>query len=287
LADAGHGTNLGVWVELRDASDKPIKSVQLGKKHLRKSDRPSQFGGPEDAAWPDGRWVKVSGAKDVALISDPLANVEPKPENWLNKDFFKVERVRSIAVNFPNATNSWKLTRETESAEWKLSNIKTNEQVDSGKVSGLSSALASPTFNDVLAANTPPETTGLDKPTVVTLETFDNLTYTVKIGKKSEDNYFLTVNGSANLPKERTPGKDEKPDDKAKLDKEFQDKQKQLEEKLNQEKQFENRVYLVSSWTVEPLLKERSQLLAEKKEEPKAEESSTNKVEKVETPEPK
>ena len=271
----GTATDSGTLVEFRDAGGKAIRTLLLGKKQTRKSNQPSPFGG-QDEGFPVGRWVKVGDAKDVALISEPLSNIEPKPEQWLNKDFFKVERVRSIAVDFPNATNSWKLTRETESAEWKLSNIKTNEQLDSGTVSSVSNPLSSPTFNDVLASNAPPETTGLDKPTVATLETFDNFTCTVKVGKKSDDNYFLTMTLNADLPKARTPGKDEKPEDKAKLDKEFQDKQKQLEEKLKQEKQFEKWTYLVSSWTVEPLLKERSQLFAEKKEDAKEDDEKTS-----------
>ena len=45
-----------------------------------------------------------------------------------------------------------------------------------------------------------------------------------------------------------------------------------LEEKLTQEKAFEKWTYLVSGWTVDSLLKERSQLLTEKKEEKKDEE---------------
>ena len=81
----------------------------------------------------------------------------------------------------------------------------------------------------------------------------------------------LALNVAAQIPKERTPGKDEKPEDKTKLDKEFKDKTQKLEEKLNQEKPCEKWVYLVSSWTLDPLLKDRSQLLVEKKEEPKKE----------------
>src|SRR5439155_21869465 len=69
-----------------------------------------------------------------------------------------------------------------------------------------------------------------------------------------------------------TPGKDEKPEDKEKLDKEFKDRLAKLEEKLKQEKGFEQWTYLVSKWTVDPLLKERKDLLAEKKEEPKKDE---------------
>jgi len=71
------------------------------------------------------------------------------------------------------------------------------------------------------------------------------------------------------LPKERTPGKDEKPEEKEKLDKEFKEQQAKLAEKLKQEKNFEKWTYLVSTWTLEPLLKDRSQLLVEKKPEPK------------------
>ena len=111
-------------------------------------------------------------------------------------------------------------------------------------------------------------------PPCVTLETFDNFTYTLKVGQKTNDNLPLTLAVTAQIPKERTPGKDEKPEDKTKLDKEFKDKQQKLEEKLTQEQSYEKRVYLVSSWTVDSVLKERAQLLAEKKEEPKKEEKS-------------
>src|SRR2546425_8304667 len=118
-------------VEFKDQKDKTIKSLLLGKKHMKKSDRPSPspFGGEMgDEGWPDGRYVKVGNdSENVALISEPLANIEPKPEQWLNKDFFKVEKVRTLAVAFPAATNSWKLSRETESGEWKLAEAKAGE----------------------------------------------------------------------------------------------------------------------------------------------------------------
>src|SRR5215471_419614 len=168
-----------------------------------------------------------------------------------DKDFFKVEKIRSINVAFPVPTNSWKLTRETESGEWKLAEAKPGEQLDSAKTSSLSNPLGSPTFNDVETAANPAQL-GLDKPTTVTLETFDNFNYTLKVGAKTNDAYAMALTVSANLPKERTPGKDEKPEDKTKLDKEFKDKQQKLEEKVAQEKPYEKWVYLVSNWTLEP-----------------------------------
>src|ERR1019366_235415 len=212
-------------------------------------------------------------SKSVAVVSDPLSNIEAKPESWINKDFLKVEKIRSIAVAYPAATNSWKVTRDTETAsDWKLADAKPEEKLDSAKTSSFSYALSSPSFNDVLPVDTKPEPAGLDKPTVVTLDTFEDFTYTIKLGQKTNDNVPMLVAVTAQIAKERTPGKDEKPEDKTRLDKEFKDKQKKLEDKLSQEKAYEKWVYLVSNWTVDSLLKERAQLLVEKKEEPKKDE---------------
>ncbi len=276
---SGSGPNSALVVDFKGQNEKPLQSLLLGKKHMKKGDRSAQFGDMGDEGWPDGRYVKVgSNSANVALISDALANIEPKPDQWLNKDFFKIEKVRSIAVAFPIATNSWKLTRDTESAEWKLADAKPGEQLDSSKASGVANPLSSPSFTDVMASSKPEET-GLAKPTVVTADTFDNFTYTLKVGQKTNDNFPFAMTVTGQPPKERVAGKDEKPEDKAKLDKEFKETQKKLEEKLSQEKDYEKWVYLVSTWTVDPLLKERSQLMAEKKEEPK-------KDEKVSTGEP-
>jgi hypothetical protein len=276
LLSPGPGTNTAVLVELRDQHGKVIKSLLLGKTHMRKSEgRPSPMGEMGDnEGFPDGRYVMVgTGAKTVAVVSDPLSNLEAKPDQWLNKDFFKVEKIRSIAVVYPAATNSWKVSRDTETAsDWKLADAKPDEKLDSSKTSSFSYALNSPTFNDVLLADTKPEQSGLDKPTVITLDTFDNFAYTIKLGQKTNDNLPMAVAVTAQIPKERTPGKDEKPEDKARLDKEFKDQQKKLDDKLSQEKSFQKWVYLVSNWTFDSLLKDRAQLLAEKKEEPKKDE---------------
>jgi hypothetical protein len=263
------GTNLPTTVDFKDQNKKTIQTLLLGKKHMRKSNQPSQFGDEGENGWPDGRYVKVGSNNDnVILIADALDRIEPKPDQWLNKDFFKVEKVRSVAVAFPAPTNSWKLSRETEAGSWKLADAKPGEELDSSKTASLSNPLSSPSFNDV-DTSSKPEQLGLDKPTVVTLDTFDNFTYVLKVGRKTNDNYPMLLSVSAQLPRERTPGKDEKPADKDKLDKEFKDQQKKLEDKLAQEKGFEKWIYLVSSWTLDPVLKDRSQLMVEKKEEPK------------------
>jgi hypothetical protein len=256
----------GTLVEFKDKSGKIINTVLLGAKSMKESGSDSPFGG---GSFPDGRYVMVgSDVKSVALVTETFNNVEAKSQDWLNKDWFKVEKLKSIAVTSTNATNSWKLSRESETAEWKLADPKPDEGLDAAKSGGVTSAMSYPSFTDV-ATNTAPEATGLDKAIVAKLETFDGFTYTAKVGAKTgEDNHYFQIAVAGDFPKERTAGKDEKPEDKERLDKEFKDNLKKHEDKLKAEKAFEKWTYVVSKWTVDPLLKDRKDLMLEKKEEP-------------------
>ncbi len=169
------------------------------------------------------------------------------------------------------------MTRDTETgSDWKLADAKPDEKLDSSKTSSFSYALSSPSFNDVLPADAKPEPAGLDKPTVVTLDTFDNFTYTIKVGQKTNDNLPIIVAVTAQIPQERTAGKDEKPADKAKLDKEFKDKQKKLEDKLTQEQSYGNGCTSFPTGHSIRCSKTASHLLVEKKDEPKKEQASVS-----------
>ncbi len=285
LSEPGQGTNSGTLVEFKDNSGKLIRSLLLGKKHLRQSqsESASPFG-MDTGGWPDGRFVLVTNGTakpDVWVVSEPFSNIETKPDDWLNKDFIKVDKLRSVSVTSTNATNSWKLTREVEGGEMKLADAKPGEELDTSKISGVNYLLSSPNFTDVLSPETKPESIGMDKPVEATLNTFDGFTYNIKIGKYTNDeNYPFRFTVSADLAKERTPGKDEKPADKTKLDKEFKDKMDKLKEKLEQEKGYEKWTYLMGKWTIDSLLKPRSDLI----KPPKKEEPKTNVVSTLQTP---
>ena len=260
----GQGTNSAVVVQFDDQADKPIRTLLLGKMHMKKSPAPSPMEGGGD--FPDGRYVEVgTNSHQVALVSDSLETLDANPDSWLNKDFFKVEKPKSIEVDFPVATNSWKLTRETETGDWKLANTNAGEELDTSKVSGVTSPFSSPTFNSVLPGA---KLEGTNAPTVVKIDTFDGFNYTINVGGKTNDDYFLTLSVTAKPAVERVAGKDEKPEDKVRLDKEFKDAQQKTADKLKQEQAYQQWTYLVPGWTVDTVLKERSQLLAEKKTAP-------------------
>lgn len=256
------GTNTGTLVEFKDKNDKTLATLLLGKKSTKKSPMGDDF--------PDGRYVMVNNdIKTVSQLTDTLSNIEPKPESWIDKEFFKIEKPKSYELISTNAADSWKIYRESETNQWQLAGLKQDEQADAIKLAAVGSSLSFPTFVDVVSTNKIQET-GLDNPIKLIVETFDGFTYNLKIGKKTaDDNYYLAFNVTASFPKERTPAPDEKQEDKEKKDKEFQDNLKKLKEKYEKEKKFEQWNYLVTKWTIETVLKTRKELLAEKKEEKK------------------
>jgi hypothetical protein len=281
------GTNSGTLVEFKGGNAANLTTLVLGKQYMKDAPAGGMMG--MSGGFPAGRYVMVPDTKKVWLVGESFSNIDTDPAQWLNKDFFKVEKIKSIAVTSPKTTNTWRLSRGTENGEWKMNDVKEGEKFDSSKASTLNYALSSPSFDDVVSPEAKPEDVGMTDPTVARIETFDGFLYTVTLGTSTNDeNVFLKVNVAADFPKERTPGQDEKPEDKEKLDKEFKDKNDKFQEKLKNEQQLEKWTYIVSRNTVDALLKPRTEFFAEKKEGADAgtDASSTNSLDSSVPPVP-
>ncbi len=255
--DSKEAENTGTLLELSDKSGKGVASLLLGKKVIKIEDSPL----PIKQEKPVGRYVLYPGNPTVLVVSDGLVSAEAKPERWLAKDFFKADRMKSLAST--GAGPPWKIARSEEFESWKFADGA--GQLDAGVVVAAVKALGGLTFADV-APEVKPES--FDKPRTFAAETFDNLTYTIRIAKKPDgDDYYLSFSVSGEPPRTRTPEKGEKPADKEKYDKYFTEDLKRLDERLKIEKSLAGWTYVVSGKTLEPLLKERAQLTrtAEKK----------------------
>ena len=252
----------GTLVELLDKDGKAIKTLMLGKTHSRGSGEESPFGG---GGMPDGRYVQAgTGTEGVALVADALSSANTKAEEWIAKDFLKVEQPLFIQVVHPEATNSFTLTRTNEFADWQLAEAQPGQELDKSKLFSFNTVLSGASFNDVTDKPDLAKA-GLEHPVEAQIRTATGFTYKLKLGKAEGDNVSLQVTTDAALIKERTPGKDEKPEDKEKLDKEFKEKLAKQEEKFKTEQAFGKWTYTVTKWSVDALLKNRSELLAEKK----------------------
>ena len=265
LTEPAAGSNNGTLLDLKGAGDKRLAALLLGKKNLRNSDQPAGEGG----GFAMGRYVMAQdGSNRVFLVSDTFDEIQMKPEQWLSRDFIKIENPKSIAVTGTTPAMNWKLVRDAAASPWKLADAKPGEELDNAKASGVASIFTYGSFADVLAPDAPVAETGLDKPSTIRIETFDNFSYELRVGKLMGENYPVLVSVKGELPKERTPAADEKPEDKARLDQEFQTKQKQLTDKLAAEQKLPARPYLIAKSTIDQMLKDRASLMAEKKPSP-------------------
>ena len=258
LVEPGKGDGAGTLVELKDTGGKALAQIVLGRKVLKKDP-----GNPLPAAQdgvPAGRYVRVLGGKEqVVVVSDPLASAEAQPGRWLDKDFFKADRIKTLTVAAQGAP--WKITRDVEWGQWKFAGG--GGDLDASAAVGAVNALGQIGFNDV-AIGAKPEEEG--KPVVVTAETFDNLVYTVQLVKrKTGDNYLAAVTVAGEPPRERPAEKGEKAEEKERRDKDFTESRKRLEARIAREKALAAWTYVVEAKQVEPLLKSREQLIAKRK----------------------
>jgi uncharacterized protein DUF4340 len=231
--------------------------VVLGKKVLRKDP-----GNPLPAAQdgvPAGRYMRVLDGKErVVVVSDPLNNAEALPGKWVDKDFFKAERIKTLTVT-PAGGQPWRITRDVEWGQWKFAGG--GGALDASAAVGAVNALSQLGVSDVAVDVKPDEQA---KPVTVTAETFDGLTYTLRISQRgSSDEYLVNVSVAGEPPRERAPEKGEKAEEKERRDKDFAESRKRLEERVSREKGLASWTFVVERKQVAPLLRTREQMVAQ------------------------
>ena len=234
----------GTQVEFLGADGKPLARLTAGKKYFKR-----EVENPEKARG-DGRFVVVSAdAQTVYLISDPLGQASAKSADWIDRSSFKVEKVKSLEVRYPDG-EGWRIERSGDNADWRLAGARPGEKLEVTRANAASYSLNLLELADVAPKDT--KDTGLDKPTVIDASTLDGLAYHIKVGKPAGENLYVSFTSSG------TPKADEKDAERAKA----------LQERLPREKLLSQYVLLIPKQKLEDTLKKRSELL-EKKDDKK------------------
>lgn len=255
--DTKEGT--GTLVELSDAAGKVLVSMVLGKVSLKK-DPMNPLPNAKDGV-PAGRHILVAGKGDnVFVVSDPLEKAVARPGAWLTKDFFKIDRIKTLQLAADGGVNasasSWKITRDEEWGQWKFATG--GGQLHPSAAVTVNNAWASLAFSDVVLD----DKTGTDKVVTFTAQTFDDLIYTVKLGPHTNGDYVVRYTVAGTPPKTRKPEQKEKAEDVAKLDKEFAENRQRLEARVMLEQARSQWAYVVPGKQLEPLLLKREQMVA-------------------------
>jgi hypothetical protein len=253
----------GTLVELKGRDGKTVAQLVLGKKTIRKSPVPGLA-----ETVPSGRYVWVAAdPQRMSVVAEPFSSVQAKPQQWLARDYLKAERIKSVSVAGPDGRERWAIAKGKESEGWKWAGP---GRLDPGKAQDAASALYAVRIDDAAPGVSDAEA-GLDKPVVARAETFDGWTYEVRIGKPApEDRYYVRTSVTGTVPEARTPPADEKAEEKEKQDKAFVERKAELAARLERERAVGAHVVLVPKSAVEPLLRERSALVAVAKKDAKA-----------------
>ena len=269
-------TDRGLTATFTDNAGKEIAKVSLGKNIESGAADASPMGGGSAV----GRYIRNHADESgFYAVSEMFPSVSTEASRWLSDTFISPEKIKSITVSQPDKQEpAWKLTRETEEAEFKLANAAATEVLDTTATSPFKSLFSYARFEDVVPKDKVAERTATEGKRTAVVETFEGFTYTITATPikptpappaaikaatppAAADNYLLTVSVSAELPKERKKEEGEKPEDAKTKDAAFTERLKTLSEKLQKETALAGRTFEVTKSLVEPLLKDRTALI--------------------------
>ena len=259
----------GISATFRDGSGKELAEISFGKN--LESTSASPFGGGAT-----GRYVRNHADESgFYAVSEVFGILSADPKSWLAEDFIKVERIKSISLTKPGSDeNEWELTRTDENADFAFTEAFPGVKIDPAAVNPLKSLFSYARFDDVVPAAEVEKKATPGKLQKAVITTFEGFTYTITLqpakpsaAKEGEDappaaeNYLMTVAVEADLPKERKKPEGEKPEEAEAAQKAFDDRLKALTETLGKTKALEGRTFEVSKFTVDALLKSRTDLM--------------------------
>ncbi|MBB5353353.1 hypothetical protein HNR46_003609 [Haloferula luteola] len=258
----------GTDLLLSDASGKEVAHLTFGKTLEAASDPSNPFGGGSS-----GRFVlNHADESGVYVTSEVFPTITVMVERWLDDSFLKIEKIRSVEVSKPGEENvtAWKVSRDAENANFSLIGKQENDQLDETAFNPLKNLFSYARFEDVLPANKAESSWHKDQRQTAVIETFEGLTYHITFGPLIEEpqeteagtpppaSYGMSVTVTGDIAQERKKAEGETEDAAKQADEAFAERKKTLEENLATARTLEGRVYKVSKYTVDPLLKDRT-----------------------------
>jgi hypothetical protein len=235
----------GTLIEFADSTQKPIASLVVGKRHLRPQSQSDPY---RLKGLFDGCYIRLlSDPENVMLVSDDLPAVTAEPPAWLDKSFIKIEKLKSLSLLSTNGTTVWTLTRPAESQPWLLADADpaAGEVLDSTAASQTVEVLPFLSFVDVLPRDKANPLTQ-SKPSMLFAETFDHFFYSINfIAAPNQQSILFTIKTKAELSGDGGDMADQKA-------------------RLAREQSLASWTYVADAAAIQPILRERAQLLQKK-----------------------
>ena len=252
---AAKAEDRGLTATFKDASGKELAKVSLGKNIESGADA-----GPMGGGGAVGRYIRNHADESgFYAVSEMFPSVSAEAARWLADDFISPEKIKSISLSQKDKDDTaWKLTRDTEEAEFKLEGAAGERSARHHR----HHAAQEPVLLRPLrrcgsrrqggrarrcrwqAHRRDRDLRGLH------LHPHHHSRQARRRRKAmphtASEDVLLTVTVTAELPKERKKEEGEKPEDAKTKDAAFTERLKTLTEKLDKEKAFDGRTFLVA-----------------------------------------
>ncbi len=229
----GLDKSTAVKVTCFDKSDGIIAEFLLGKTVATEGNPNMPWMRP-----PSNRYLKAKKSTFPALV-DKEISVTTNSVEWVNDDFLDINKVTSVTYK-KGDKDIYQIERKDTKSDFKLSTIPVGKVIDKSKVENLANSFTRLSFDDVTKDIT------VTSSQTLKVKTEDGFSYTMNFFEVDKKQY-LQVLTAGNFVQERVAGKDEKPEDKTKLDQEFADNLKKQQEKLTSVKKLTNWFYQIPS----------------------------------------
>ncbi len=172
-------------IRLKDAAGKTLAELALGDQYMRKS------GDMGFGSYPDGRYVTVEGRNAVYLVDDTLTSLDGDVTDWVDMQIPSPSGSTIQAIEISNAGADLALVKTN--GAWTVTDLGADEEMDSGKLYSLDSALSYLRFNGIAAPALTDDALGFATGTVYRAVYADGITYTAHVGApttNSQDRAF-------------------------------------------------------------------------------------------------
>lgn len=218
-----------------------------------------------------GRYlVAEEKPEEVWVVKEGFLDLSIEASDWLDKTFVKPNRIQSVECNNPKG--KWKIARDREEDDFKMVSGKRKSAMPQYRGAQIDNQIRQFNISTVADPKLDNKATGLNKPLLFRVRTFEGFYYEIRLGKSDgQGKRYASVKVEAYfsaLPKpipSKKPGPEQSEEEWkkeiAEQEKAFQENLKRLEAQLSREKKLESWVYLIDESPINLLLKPRSELM--------------------------
>lgn len=144
-----------------------------------------------------GRYILVSPSQIPLLTEESLPQTKYSAKDFLSSSFITIKDIKEIKL-FKNNTTLWEIIKKDQNAEFELLDKKREDpDINIDNVYSIVSSLESLKFDSVTDPATKPESSGLDKPHTIMIETFGGESYTIHVGKQFNNYRYVKIESNS------------------------------------------------------------------------------------------